>query len=76
MPSGSTIIETVCGTATSMQHLAPAVALLWIAAILTAALFVRGAELVLSVFGITIVAFAIVNFQHLISALGVQFTCP
>jgi hypothetical protein len=71
----SAVVQTVCQTAQSLQQAAPVVALVWIAAVLTAALVVRGSELVLTVVGITIVAFVIMQFQHLISALGVAFPC-
>jgi len=71
----SAVIQTVCQTAQSLQQAAPLVALVWIATLLTAALAVRGTELVLTAVGITIVAFAIMQFQHLIAALGVSLSC-
>ena len=72
----SSVIGTICSTAADLQRAAPAVALVWIAAVLVVALVVRGTELVMAVFGITTIAFAIVNFQHLIAAVGVHFSCP
>jgi energy-coupling factor transporter transmembrane protein EcfT len=67
-PTG--VVSLVCASASELQKLAPAITLLWVAAVLLVSVIVRGPELAVIVFRIVIVGMAIMAYGTLVAYLA------
>lgn len=75
MPSAAPILSLICGTVTQLQGLVPAVMALWLAAMLTIAMFLRGPLLTVGLLVTVVVALIILNLPAMLGALGVIVIC-
>ena len=75
MSSAAPIISLICGTASQLQGLVPLVMALWLAAMLTIAMFLRGPLLTIGLIVTVVVALVILNLPAMLGALGVMVIC-
>src|SRR5438309_338610 len=75
VPSAAPIISLICGTASQLQGLVPLVMALWLAAMLTIAMFLRGPLLTIGLIVTVVVALVILNLPAMLGALGVIVIC-
>ena len=75
MPSAAPILSLICGTVAQLQGLVSAVMALWLAAMLTIAMFLRGALLTVGLIVTVVVALIILNLPAMLGALGVVVIC-
>jgi len=75
VPSAAPILSLICGTVGQLQALAPLVMALWLAAMLTLAMFLRGPLLTVGLIVTVVVALIILNLPAMLGALGVRVIC-